>query len=410
MTVIDLPELDSTGPAALPLLGSGAAEVLEAVFAPAGATVVATVPRGATYQPGRSLTVRHDATVRWPDARVTTEELVLCSGRRAPRGATVVSDGSHDVVVWRIPADPWLPGLSRALDPESVAPLLARLGFAGARVQCKLRAYRPGRRAVVEVSGPGVRAFLKVVRPGRVEALHRRHELLADVVPVPAALGWSADHGIVVLQALPGQTLRDAVRRPVRGTDGLPPASSMLHLLERLPEPDTAPRSSSWRVDEFVAHLSAVVPELSSRLDAIAAQLAPFEAAAAADPVVPVHGDFYEAQLLVDRSRITGLLDVDTFGWGRRVDDLATYLAHLVVLAEVTAGPGRDRVLGHARHALATFDRAVEPAILRAGIAAVVLGLATGPFRVLEPRWRASTARRVELAEAWLGSAHAART
>jgi hypothetical protein len=51
------------------------------------------------------------------------------------------------------------------------------------------------------------------------------------------------------------------------------------------------------------------------------------------------------------------------------------------------------------------FDRAVDPALLRYGVAAVALGLATGPFRVLEPGWRATTARRVRLAEHWLASA-----
>ena len=37
-------------------------------------------------------------------------------------------------------------------------------------------------------------------------------------------------------------------------------------------------------------------------------------------PVVPSHGDFYEANLLVDGGEITGLLDVDAVGPGFRRD------------------------------------------------------------------------------------------
>jgi Ser/Thr protein kinase RdoA (MazF antagonist) len=116
---------------------------------------------------------------------------------------------------------------------------------------------------------------------------------------------------------------------------------------------------------------------------------------------VPVHGDLHEAQLLLDGGRIAGLLDVDTFGLGRRVDDLATYLGHLAVLA-TTMPRARSRVNAHARRLLAGFDRTVDPALLRAAVAAVVLGLATGPFRVLEPGWRAHTGTRLALAEGWL--------
>lgn len=406
----DLPVLDDQAVPGAALLGVDAVEVLGAAFAPLDATVVSTKATGATYHRGRSLTVRHDATVRWPDGKKTTEKLVLSSGRRAPDGSLVVSDGTHDIVVWRFPADPWLPGLAAALDPDRIRPLLTRLGFADVPLRCRVRAYRPGRRAVVEVTGDGVRVFLKVVRPSEAEALQRRHEALSGYAPIPTSFGWSEELGIVVLQALPGRTLRDALRV----SPDVPPATSLLELLDSLPEPtfdtpDSAARRT-WRLEEFASHIGSIAPQLEPRLTRLAAGLAPFEAEAAAEPVVPVHGDFYEAQLLVKGSQIVGLLDVDTFGWGRRIDDLATYVGHLVVLTETMSSQAqRNRVQKHARHALDVFDRVVDPAVLRAAIAAVVLGLATGSFRVLEPRWRDHTRRRLAIAEAWLASAEKAR-
>jgi len=316
-----------------------------------------------------------------------------------------ITDGDTEIVAWRVPHDPWLPGLAPALSPEAMSDLFERLGLPSKDLRSKLRAYRPGRRAVVEVTGPGARAFLKIVAPRKVEKLHRQHEALAGSLPVPASLGWSEEHGIVVLQALPGRTLREAMLAGF----GLPDASALLATLVRLPAVDDATPDDvpvDWRAHEFADLIGNVAPELDRRLLGLADGLRPFESRAAQEPVVPVHGDFYEAQLLVDGGRVTGLLDVDTFGAGRRVNDLATMIGHLSVLA--LGSPKRAAIERYAARLLARFDREVDPALLRAAVASVVLGLATGPFRVLEPNWRYHTETRVALAERWLESARKA--
>lgn len=56
---------------------------------------------------------------------------------------------------------------------------------------------------------------------------------------------------------------------------------------------------------------------------------------------------------------------------------------------------------------LAAFERTVDPVALRYRVAAVVLSLATGPYRVQQPGWQVSTRYRVELAQRWLESARA---
>lgn len=397
----DLPVLADPAVPADAVLGAGARAVIGAVLDGVGGELVDARPVQTTYHPGRSLTVRHEATVVWPDGSRRREDLVLASGHRAPEGALTVSDGTHEVVVWRVPHDPWLPGLGPALDPAVTGPLLAGLGLVGtAPPRARIRAYRPGRRAVVELTAPGLRAFAKVVRPARAEALHRSHERLAGAVPVPHSLGWSAEHGIVVLQALPGRTLREALLARF----ALPGPGALLAVLDALPAPDTAPVAPpDWRAHEFADVVGSVAPELADRTRYLAVGLESHEARAAREPVVAVHGDYYEAQLLVDGGRVTGLLDVDTYGAGRRVDDLATMIGHLSVLA---LGSSRRTVIErYASRLLDGFDRTVDPALLRAAVAGVVLGLATGSFRVLEPSWRAHTERRVTLAEQWLASA-----
>ncbi len=49
----------------------------------------------------------------------------------------------------------------------------------------------------------------------------------------------------------------------------------------------------------------------------------------------------------------------------------------------------------------------MDPADLRYRVAAVVLSLATGPYRVQEPAWEQATRDRLDLAEQWLVSARA---
>jgi hypothetical protein len=397
----DLPLLADPKVGAEHLLGDGATDVLQAVLGSVGATVERHAPTQTAYQPGRSLTVVHRAKVRWPDGRRTDEDLGLAYGKAAPGGALVLGNGAEQIVAWRVPADPWLPGLAPVVDPAAVGELLAGVGYPVAgELRTHVRAYRAGRRAVVEVSGRGVRAFVKVVRPHKAAALHDAHVALAAHLPVPRSLGWSPEHGVVVLEALPGRTLRDALA----GSFGLPGAGSLLAVLDRLPAPPSgAPRPLDWRAAEFAGLVAVVVPHLAARLDALVAGIAPYEERAAAESLVPVHGDFYEAQLMVDGGAVTGVLDVDTFGLGRRVDDLATMIGHLSVLA--LGWPQRRRVEDYAARLLDGFDQVVDPAMLRAAVAAVVLGLATGSFRVLDPDWAIHTERRVALAEAWLESA-----
>lgn len=387
-----------------PLMGDGARSLLAAALAPAQATVEGARVTGVSYRAGRTLMVEHDVRVRHRDGRRTREPMVLATGGAPPPGSLVLSDGERDVVVWRVPADPWLPGMGPALDPAVVRALLEDLGLPSVETRGRVRAYRPGRRAVIEVTGPGVRLFLKVVRPDRAEALHQRHRALEGSVPVPASHGWSAELGIVVLQALPGRTLRDTLL-----TSGpLPAGAAISSVLDALPPSDLPDPGHGWRGEEFAAHLGAVLPPLRPRVDAVAERLVAYEAERAEEPEVPVHGDLHDAQLLVDGGRIVGLLDVDTYRSGRRVDDLATYVGHLAVLA--TTSPERSaRIERHARSVLVGFDAGVDPALLRAAVAGVILGLATGSFRVQDPGWEHHTEARVAAAERWLDSADQAR-
>jgi hypothetical protein len=263
---------------------------------------------------------------------------------------------------------------------------------------------------VVEAIGPGGdRRFLKVVRPAATDALVHRHELLAGAAPAPPVLAATAD-GVVVLPALAGTPMRGLLAGTEGGPGDLPTPAALDAVLDALPSalveaPARSRRAAGdalGRAADHAAVLGTVAPALRGRLDDLTARLR------AADPgehpEVPVHGDFYEAQLLVDGGAVVGLLDVDTAGRGHRIDDWANLLGHLVVLEQVLPDPAITA--RYRTELVAAALRRWPAAQLRLRVAAVLLGLATGPFRVQQPDWPARTDARLELAEHWADPAH----
>jgi hypothetical protein len=383
------------------LTGPDAPGMLAAALQATGGGLVSCRARQVVHQPGERTTASYRARVRWPDGTLRDETLAASTGD-PPVGALVLDDGVDRVAVWRFPHDPDLPGLAAACDETAVAGVLEELGLGGGPVRLRTRAYRPRRRAVIEAIGPRGRLFVKVVRPDRVAALHHRHRLLVrHGVPAPQSLGWTPQ-GIVVLQALPGRTLRQSLRSRTL----IPPGGEILALLDRLPaELAQGPSRPSWidKAPHYAAVVAAALPTEAARTARLADALTP-----ATGPASPgaVHGDFYENQLLVDRGRICALLDVDTAGAGDTLDDPACLLGHLSVLAQID----RDRapIINRAAAAyLKVFDTVYAPGALRRRVAAVVVSLATGSHRVQERDRPAATRRRLDLAESWLASARA---
>ncbi|KWX66413.1 phosphotransferase family protein [Mycobacterium sp. NAZ190054] len=387
-----------TPPALDLLLGPTAPGVLAPVLAEYRGELCALDPVSATVRPSGSAVVRYRAAVRRGDGTRSAEVLVAATGEAIPAGAAVVA-GKHrgdevEVGIWRWPQDPALPGIALLDDPVAA---LRALGLRPAGpVRVTVRAYRPGQRAVVEVGDGGRTWFVKVVRPDAVAGLRARHELLAAHVPVPPVLA-SSDDGVIVLPEACGTPVRALIARG----GALPEPARLDELLEALPPGLMAMprrRGQLERVGDTAAVLGHTVsgrPDLSDMVSGIVERLK--SASPQSTPVTPVHGDFYEGQLLAENGCLTGLLDVDIAGPGERADDWATFIGHLSV-----AGRTTPRAREYADQALEFACRRVGANTLRYRIAAVVFGLATGPLRTLHPRWPELTAQRLALARTWL--------
>ena len=361
-------------------------------------------------RPNRSVTVQYEVDLDRP----TPTRLVVRAARAPLAGVDpVLSDADgHPVCAFADLQDPRLPGLADATDPAKVARLFADLGVGRPTdaITLRVRAHRPLRRAVVEARGPNGRVFIKVVRPEAAERLHRRHRVLTDAgLPIAPSVGWS-ERGIVVLGAISGNTLREDLDagRP------LPAVADVHALLDRFPDPVTefsGPVEPVLRLDEHAALLRLVLPEAGARLDELVTGITGLAASGIGSTpgIEPVHGDLYEAQIMTGGGRVRGFIDVDGIGAGHRINDDANALGHLSVF-DLVRSHDRARRLGAAWLAELDSVGCHDPAELRARIAAVVTGLATGCYRVQERDWAANTLARLDLALAWLRSAERAAT
>lgn len=348
-----------------------------------------------SWSPGQNATLRY--RIEGSGGELAGPRDLVATVGSIPDGAAVVAGPDGDVGLWVVPNDPKLPGLASALHRSTVAKLLSDLGSTEEVAGTRLRSYRPGRRAVVEVSAGGASIFLKVVPPSEARDLHERHRYLTESLPVPDSLGVSADLGIVALRALPGTDLRTILR-----SGGAPPdPSSIAGIAGALPEPKAGwhSRSPIRSVSRVVDLLGRLVPDRQGQLE----QLANAIDDEGKTERVPVHGDFHEAQIIINEGRPAGLLDVDTYGWGHPGDDAATMLGHLHLLAPSCESP--PEVMKFAAALNRHWDASLDAVDLRLRTAAVVLGLATGPFRVQSPGWATETRERIDAAKQWVDSA-----
>ncbi|MCS6711349.1 phosphotransferase [Brachybacterium sp. EF45031] len=399
------------------LTGPAAGDLLRSAVVAAGGTLHRWDLDHVDHRPGRSTTALYRATVSWPridgagsDPR---QELFGASAHlgepetppHAEDRSLVMTNGDMDVRVWRYPHDPWLPYLSHVCFPDAAtATLQGVLGsVVGPVASVEVIAYRPGRRAVLRADLAGRRVYLKVLPPGvSADMVHRHATLHATGVPAPTVLGHR--DGLVVSAELPGISLSEAVQH-------LGPAAcrpeDLVAVLDRLPAVlVTAPARPPWSAsaDFYAGIVARSVPALAPRALTIAERVrAGLDEAASrvgSAALEVVHGDFYEAQVMVADGRVTGLLDVDTVGPGRRADDLACLLAHLSVLG--LAAPGAREAL---RAWWPVLAARVDRRELQVRTAGVALSLATGPHRLQEPAWEGATERILTVAEQWLDAA-----
>lgn len=377
-------------------------ELLGAASAAAGATLVASRLRSIHRRAGRSLSHVHAATLRIDDVEREVLLVTHVDLRPFPEAAFVLARAHERVAVWRFPHDPYLPGLPSAIDVDRVRQLLDQLEAPSGAVRIHTRAYRPSRRAVVEIriDGPdaaGRILYFKVLSGDRASELAEAHRTLAAHVPVPRVVGVSAAQGILALEALPGRTLRQAM---VDGS-ALPDPLALVELSARFAASGYVGRRDPRGFADARRHLGALSRLVSDRA-AVIARVAT-ASAPAAGPTVCVHGDLHDGQLLLDDDgQVTGVLDIDGAGAGYLAQDAGSLVAHLEAVGEVWPELA-DRAGSYAAEVADAYRPDVGSDALARATAGAWLGLATGPHRAQDADWEERTRARIDRASQVLG-------
>jgi aminoglycoside phosphotransferase len=401
---------DDVLPAAAHLAGPRARPMLQAALDAVGGQLGTLRTSQVQYRPGSDVVSRYEATVSWHGAPAVRETLLASTTTGgAPTGTLPVTADiggiEVEVGVWRWPFDPHLPALGSVVTPVHAA---ERFGL-DAPPALEVVAYRPTERAVVRVATPSGRLmYAKVLRPGAVGPLVDRHRALAAAgVPVPAVLDHDDHAGWLLMEALEGDTLRTRLKqsRP----PWLPP-DELARVLRELRGADVGSVEARNRATDALGHAAmlreVVGAECRAQLDRICDHVDRVITSSADRPNTTVHGDLYEAQLVVGGDVVTGVLDIDDAGVGDPLTDMATMVAHLTYRSITTADESRRReVAAYASCVRHRFQDDVEAGFgldrrcLDELTGAVMVGLATGPFRVQQRGWRHDVARVLHRAE-----------
>ncbi len=399
-------------PAASHLTGPGAIDALRVPVEAAGGVIESCRVRQVQYRPGSDLVVQFSATVSWNGAAPVRETLLASTTINGPLAGTVAveastSKGPLSVGLWRWPFDPALPGLRTAVTSKMLASELRDL-VGTEPMTLEVVAYRPTERVVVKVTTSRHQLFVKVLPLGRAEVLGERHrQLRAAGLPVPSILGLVPESGLLVMDAVAGPTLKEMIKTDA---GGWPDATEYHRLTAALgdaimPEAPIVRR----RTDDAALHarmLADVFPAREGQLGELAEFFADDHTA---HPTSVIHGDLHESQLVIDQGKITGVLDIDDCGLGAPVDDAATVIAFLRYRA-LTTPTVRERLNEYADELRRSWLPTFGPSVLDHATAATLVGLATGPYRVQQADWQATSGAVLDTCATLLDNAGHERT
>ncbi len=334
-------------------------------------------------RPGAETSAGYDVVADGERIYLVASTVRLTDEQRAACKAVRLSSEVGEVYVWRHPADPYLPGLAAASVPDELAPRLAEATGRDISIDSlDMLVLRPMRRAVLRAqttSEDGRRTwYVKVVRPDRAEAMLRRHRLV-ELAP----LAVDAGDGIVVVQEADGVPMTRALHRPDGSDAATIDPSMLIEAMDNLPHDAVALTARPAVADRAAEYAAMAIDEGldATRVTALCSQIEAVLASVPSSLPVPTHGDLHPANVYLDSAsdptKVVALIDLDTLGPGRAIDDCACMVAHLLVLPELDA-TGYTHVPREAARIYAAFAQRHDERELRARVAANVLSLAAG--------------------------------
>jgi Ser/Thr protein kinase RdoA (MazF antagonist) len=325
-------------------------------------------------------------------------------------GRVILEDCATALYVF--PNDQEIEGLRRLWEPQSRQHLLLKASCSDPRfvaTTAHILRYKPERRFVARLNDAGQAvAVLKVyAESGFGQALINAKAFESHRgLKIARLLGYSTRARALVFEWLPGRPLFDLDSDNRRALSDVERIGAALAEFHAQPAASVALLTSTIEAQSLKATAQVMgftLPRLASRVDSLACHLCECLVNEPAESH-PIHGDFYDKQVLLNDDGVA-VLDLDKAVRGHRAVDLANFLAHLH--RDVAYGILTEDQVESFQEALLEGYRATRS--IRKSVevytAIGLLRLAPHPFRERLTDWPERTTDLVERSAAISGTA-----
>ncbi len=284
-----------------------------------------------------------DAAIKLDKARM----LPQCHGPLGP-GRLVVQESN--LFISFFPNDLRLKSIARLAEPVARRRLLGRIfddSFEWDGCEESILNYKPERRLVVHLAHPkGPAATLKLYTQREFSRISQlgKPELDRSELRLPRQIGHSKKHCAFAFDWITGDTLRSYRQDSATVETHFRRAGQLIARYHTSSVAGLGPADEPQQVQilgSLAGQLTFMLPELQDTATKLAEGLQLVPTATAVD-LRPVHGDFYDKQVIVGSDGLS-LIDLDRTHLGNIHEDLGCFLAHQERLAITNPGAGAEQ-------------------------------------------------------------------
>jgi len=335
------------------------------------------------------------------DAAIKLDKARIIPQLNGPLGPGRLVLPESNLFISFFPNDLRLRSISRLSRPEARDRLLGRifddnLDWEGC--EKSILNYKPERRLVVRLAHPKGRAatvkFYTRQEFSRISKL-RKPGLNSDEMRLPKRIGGSRKHRAFAFDWIAGDTLRSYGQAPGTARAHFRRAGQLIAQFHAgsasgLSRNDKSLQSRT--LQSLAGQLIFLMPELQDTAKELAEELQ-FVPTMTTAGLGPVHGDFYDKQVIVGSDELS-LIDLDRAHLGTTNEDLGCFLAHQEWLAIKTQGSGKKQIFSLSSAFLDGYIEAggqFDEQQLAGWTALYLFRLSHRPFRDRDKDWPGQT-------------------